>query len=75
MFTNSRTGAKAAELRGYNTEDEADAKRRLEAAGWSFQGVEYSWDDAKKLFTTDKIDTKAEREKAFPGKGDKDDGE
>jgi len=67
MFENRRTGAKAAELRAYDTEDEAGAKRRLEAGGWSFQGVEYSFDDAKKLFTTDKIDTKAEREKAFPG--------
>jgi len=74
MFENKRTGAKAAELRGYDSESEADAKRRLEAAGWQFD-VSFEWDDAKKLFATSKIDTKAEREKAFPSesKDEKDD--
>ena len=69
-FTNSRTKAKAAELRAYDSEDEASAKRRLEAAGWKFD-VEYTYDDTKKIFTTDAIDTKAEREKAFPSEKDK----
>jgi len=45
MFENPRTGAKASELRAYRTEEEADAKRRLEAAGWKFQGVEYEFED------------------------------
>jgi hypothetical protein len=44
MFENSRTGAKAGELRAYATEDEEDAKRRLEAAGWSFAGVDYTYE-------------------------------
>jgi len=65
-FLNKRTGAKAAELRGYDSESDQDAKRRLEAAGWDFQSAEHSWDDEKKLFTTDAIDTKSERKKAFP---------
>jgi hypothetical protein len=65
-FENKRTGAKAAELRAYDSESEADAKRRLEAAGWDFQSAAFSFDDSKKLFTTDAIDTKKERVKAFP---------
>jgi len=65
-FENKRTGAKAAELRAYDSESEADAKRRLEAAGWDFSSASFSYDEAKKLFTTDAIDTKAERAKAFP---------
>jgi hypothetical protein len=44
MFENKRTGAKAAELRAYRTEDESEAKRRLEAAGWSFD-VDYEFED------------------------------
>lgn len=72
MFKNKRTGASAAELRAYDTETESDAKRRLEAAGWSFAGVAFTFDDEKKIFTTDAIDTKKERSKAFPSerKGD-----
>jgi len=65
-FENKRTGAKAAELRAYDSEDEADAKRRLEAAGWDFQSAAHSFDEMKKIFTTDAIDTKKERAKAFP---------
>jgi hypothetical protein len=68
-FTNSRTNAKAAELRAYDSEDEASAKRRLEAAGWKFD-VAFTYDDAKKTFTTDAIDTKSERKKAFPSESD-----
>lgn len=45
MFINSRTGAKAKELRAYATEDEDDAKRRLEAAGWAFGGVDFEYTD------------------------------
>jgi len=45
MFSNKRTGAKAGELRAYASEGEEDAKRRLEAAGWSFAGVEYTFSD------------------------------
>ena len=71
MFENARTNAKAAELRGYDSESEADAKRRLEAAGWRFD-VSYEWDDAKKLFATSAIDTKKERMKAFPSEAKKD---
>ena len=70
-FENKRTGAKAAELRGYDSESEADAKRRLEAAGWQFD-VSYEWEDAKKLFATSAIDTKAERKEAFPSEQEKD---
>lgn len=70
-FENKRTGAKAAELRGYDSESEADAKRRLEAAGWQFD-VSYEWDDAKKLFATTAIDTKKERKEAFPSEQEKD---
>jgi hypothetical protein len=69
-FTNSRTNAKAAELRAYDSEDEASAKRRLEAAGWKFD-VAFTFDDAKKIFTTDAIDTKKERVKAFPSESEK----
>jgi len=53
MFKNTRTGASASELRGYNTEDEMDAKIRLEAAGWKFD-VDYEWDDDRKLFSLKK---------------------
>ena len=45
MFENSRTMAKAGELRAYNSESEDDAKRRLEAAGWVFSGVDYEFDN------------------------------
>jgi hypothetical protein len=45
MFENSRTKAKASELRAYRTESELDAKRRLEAAGWNFGGVDYAFED------------------------------
>jgi hypothetical protein len=72
-FVNKRTNAKAAELRGYDSESEADAKRRLEAAGWDFGGVEYNFDETSKLFATDAIDTKKERQKAFSSeKGESD---
>ena len=71
MFVNQRTNAKAAELRGYDSESEADAKRRLEAAGWRFTDS-YEWDDATKVFATTAIDTKKEREKAFPSEAKKD---
>jgi len=71
MFKNTRTGASASELRGYETESESDAKRRLEAAGWNFAGVSYEWDDGEKLFETTAIDTKAERKAAFPSESDK----
>lgn len=64
-FLNKKTGAKAAELRAYDSESEADAKRRLEAAGWDMS-TPYDYDDAKKLFETKAIDTKAERRDAFP---------
>jgi len=72
-FMNKRTNATSAELTGYDSESEQDAKRRLEAAGWDFQSAAYSWEEAKKLFTTDAIDTKSERKAAFPsesGNGD-----
>lgn len=51
MFVNNKTGQRAAELRGYKSETEQDAQARLEAAGWSFTGVEYEWKDGEKLFT------------------------
>jgi hypothetical protein len=51
MFNNNRTGQKQSILRGYKTEDEADAKARLEAAGWDFASAEYKWDDVVKTFT------------------------
>jgi len=50
VFTNSRSGAKARELRAYQTESESEAKARLEAAGWSFS-IPYEFDDNQKLFT------------------------
>jgi len=53
MFTNTRTGAKARELRGHKNEDEADAKARLETDGWDLSGAQ--WDTAKKLFTMEEI--------------------
>lgn len=45
MFENKRTGAKAGELRAYASEMENDAKIRLEAAGWSFAGVDYTFEN------------------------------
>ena len=47
MFKNRRTGDEAAELRAYPSEDEADAKRRLEAMGWQFGGVDYEFENSK----------------------------
>lgn len=44
MFTNKK-GQKAKELRAYKTESEEDAKRRLEANGWIFAGVDYEFVD------------------------------
>lgn len=35
MFENSRTNAKAKELKGYSTESESEAKARLETQGWT----------------------------------------
>lgn len=45
MFENTRTGAKAGELRAYASEDESSARTRLEAAGWKFQGVNFEFKD------------------------------
>jgi len=53
-FVNKRTGAKAQELRGYDSEGEADAKRRLEAAGWEFGGVDFTFDESSKKFNIEK---------------------
>jgi hypothetical protein len=44
LFENTRTGAKAGELRAYQSEDESSAKSRLMAAGWSFN-VDYVFED------------------------------
>lgn len=71
-FENKRTGAKAAELRAYDTEDEASAKRRLQAAGWQFDAP-FEYDDVKKIFETKAIDTKKERKEAFPSEAEKGD--
>jgi hypothetical protein len=51
MFENKRTGAKAKELRGYDSESEADAKRRLQAAGWVFDGMDVTFDESTKIFS------------------------
>jgi len=69
-FLNKRTGAKAAELTAYDSENETDAKRRLTAAGWDFSSASFTYDETKKVFSTDAIDTKKEREKAFPSEKD-----
>lgn len=45
MFENNRINRKSAELRAYKSESETDAKRRLEAAGWNFSGVDYSFEN------------------------------
>jgi hypothetical protein len=50
MFMNEKTGQRQMELKGYKSETENDAQARLEAAGWTFNGVEYEWIDAQKLF-------------------------
>lgn len=49
MFINDKTGQRAAELRGYRSETEDEARARLEAAGWNFE-VEFEWIDGEKLF-------------------------
>ena len=49
MFVNDKTGQRAAELRGYRSETEDEARARLEAAGWNFD-VEFEWIDSEKLF-------------------------
>ena len=41
LFKNTRTGATSRELRANKTEDEADAKSRLETAGWDLNGAQY----------------------------------
>jgi hypothetical protein len=66
LFNNTRTGAKSAELRAYATESESDAKRRLEAAGWSFQGVDYAFENS--IFKVNKEPTMG----AEDSDGDKD---
>lgn len=64
MFENRRTGAKAGELRAYKTEGEEDAKRRLEAAGWQFGGVDYEFTDFTFSITVpDKADSVKEEMK------------
>jgi len=50
MFKNTRTGATATELRAYKSESKEGAQRRLEAAGWSFGGVDFTFDDSTKVF-------------------------
>ena len=57
MFTNTKTGQRAKELKGYKSETEENAKARLEAAGWSFQGVEYDWDEPSKTFSVKEGDS------------------
>lgn len=69
VFLNKKSGAKAAELRAYDSESEDDAKRRLEAAGWDMS-TPHTYDETKKLFETKAVDTKEERKDAFPGNGD-----
>ena len=61
MFENSRTGAKAGELRAFVSEDESSAKSRLMAAGWKFD-VDYEFVD--QVF---KIKVKKEEETDEPG--------
>jgi len=57
MFTNSRTGQRQKILRGYKSESEQEARARLEAAGWQFEGVDYTWTDSEKTFVVDDTDT------------------
>jgi hypothetical protein len=45
MFENKRTGAKAGELRAYASEEESDARSRLEAAGWNISEVDYEFEN------------------------------
>lgn len=45
MFENSRTNQKAGELRAYASEEESDARSRLEAAGWNFAGIDYEFEN------------------------------
>lgn len=71
-FWNEKLGKSAQELSAYRSESEEDAKRRLEAGGWSFNGVSYTFNDSDMKFYTDKIDTKKERQKAFPSEAGKD---
>lgn len=71
MFVNSRTQQRQATLRGYRTESEDEAKMRLQAAGWIFQGVDYDWDDEAKTFVVN--ETKAAEGKPADLGGDSDD--
>jgi hypothetical protein len=53
MFTNTRSGAKSAELRAHKMESEEEAKSRLESDGWDLNGAQF--DTAKKLFTMEEL--------------------
>jgi len=63
MFENTRTKSKSKTLPGYDTEQESQAKVRLQAAGWLIPGDAF-WDSDKKVFTMDKPEMKEDDEEA-----------
>lgn len=68
MFKNTRTGASASELRAYKSESKEGAQRRLEAAGWSFAGVDFTFNDSTKVFEV----VKSVEEDKGPADGEED---
>jgi len=71
MFVNSRTQQRQATLRGYRTESEDEARMRLSAAGWIFDGVDFDWDDEAKTFVVN--EPKSAEGKPIDLGGDSDD--
>jgi hypothetical protein len=61
MFENSRTHAKAKELKGHSTETESEAKARLETQGWVIPS-EAHFDDTTKVYAMKKDTVEGEGE-------------
>jgi len=62
MFSNTRTGSKSRELGAYQTESEAEAKTRLESAGWDLADAKF--DENKKMFVIEEAEEEDEGDKA-----------
>ena len=73
MFINSRTQQRQATLRGYRTESEDEARLRLSAAGWIFDGVDYDWDDEAKTFIVNEPASAEGKPADLETQGDSDD--
>lgn len=61
-FVNTRTGARTQELKGFQTETEAETVARLKAAGWEIEKGKYEYDEQQRVLRYTDDGTKAKQE-------------